>query len=311
MEIEAIAKELKAHELKDDLREEKLTKQLNKEATKMGQPVNVFTTPTDGGGSGLPLAAMAMAGNHGLGGAGAGLGAGLVGGLLGGLLFGGRGIGGLGGVAAVDGVAGCNRPQSADMATTQAMGLMTSIGGVKDNVSMGNQMLTNAVSGGFAAQAQMTLQQTIMQIQQANTNQAMTMAELCGINQNISAQGCMTRESVMADGAATRGLITAQYEASLNRKLVERENKITELENEGRHRDLASRIEITNTAVAAQAQGQQQQQQQQLVATVNSLFPLLQGVLQVAHATNSNVIAGNSGTVTTGTQTANPVNVNT
>jgi hypothetical protein len=74
---------------------------------------------------------------------------------------------------------------------------------------------------------------------------------------------------------------------------------------------ISSRIEINNSAVAAQTQGQQQAQFQQLFATVNALVPAVQGILQVAHATNQNVIAGNSGPVLTGPQTANPTNVNT
>jgi hypothetical protein len=143
-----------------------------------------------------------------------------------------------------------------------------------------------------------------------NMNQQTLLTELCGVNTNVSAQGCMTREAVMNDGEKTRALITSQYETNLQRQLGVAEVALLEGNRRRDHEQLVAQITNTNTAVAAQAQGQQQQQQQQLVSTVNSLFPLLQGVLQVAHATNSNVIAGNTGAVVTGPQTASPTNVN-
>jgi len=276
----------------------------------MSHPVNVFTTPTDGGGSAMPLAAMAMS-QHGLGGVGGGLGAGLVGGLLGGLLFGGRGFGAWG-ANGVDGVGcGVRRDcQSVEMAATTAMGLNTAIGAVGDKVATGDMMTQQAIASGFASQGQMTLQQTIMLIQQANLNQTSLMSELCNINQNVSSQGCQTREAVVADGDRTRALLSARFQMEDQTEINKLNARVIELQNEGRNRELGQRIEVNNTAIAAQQQGQQQQQQQQLVASVNALFPILSGITQIAHATNSNVIAGNTGAVTTGTQTANPVNVN-
>jgi len=302
---------LPQHEVASEMRAEVLGEKIDElKGTEMGQPVNVFTTPTGGdGGSALPLAAMAMGSHGGLGGVGGGLGAGLVGGLLGGLLFGGRGFGNWGGGAVVDGVASCNRPQSADMSVTQSMGIMTAIGGVKDSVTMGNQMLSTSIDAGFAMQNATTLQQSIMLTQQANMNQQMVLSELCNINQNVSAQGCQTREAVVCDGDRTRALLSARFQMEDQTEINKLNAKVIELQNEGRQRELGNRIEINNTAIAAQQQGQQQQQQQQLVTTVNSLFPLLQGIIQLQHATNGNVIAGNAGAVTTGAQTASPVNV--
>lgn len=62
-------------------------------------------------------------------------------------------------------------------------------------------------------------------------------------------------------------------------------------------------VEITMNNNQNQLQFQQQSQ------VLNGLAHLLSDVAQVARATNSNVIVGNTGATTTGTQTANPTNV--
>lgn len=291
---------------------------------KMGQPVNVFTTPTGGDAGGavhaLPLAMMAggMNRHSGMDGVGGGLGAGLVGGLLGGLLFGGRGFGN---AAVVDG--GVNTAAielgtarvAFDTVAMQSLNNITALiptatGLVADKVNTGNMQLMNAIGAGFASQGQMTLQQTIMTIQQLNMNQQTLLTELCGINTNVSAQGCMTREAVMNDGEKTRALLTSQYETNLQRQLGVAEVALLESNRRRDHDAVIAQITNTNTAVAAQAQGQQQQQQQAILSGISQLFPILQGITQIAHATNGNVIAGNTGAVTTGAQTSTPTNVN-
>jgi hypothetical protein len=334
MEIEAIAKELKAHELKDDLREETLTKQLNKEATKMAQPVNVFTTPTDGGGSSaLPLAAMAMGGgmgNHGMAGAGAGLGAGLVGGLLGGLLFGGRGIGGIGGSGVVDtpvttaALQSALNGQTAGQNTTSILQTLAMIqaaipenegkvqlaiagaqADINGNIATGlqvaiagqagiNQNVNNAIASSLASQSQ--IKDLILTTSSLLQLQA---------SQNTAALNTAIRD----DGDKTRGLIVAQNDTFLNRIITEQANELIELKND----KLASGngLTITQTVNQAQAQAQAQQQQQQQLILLSQICQGLANVTQIAHATNSNVIAGNTGAVTTGAQTANPVNVAT
>lgn len=291
---------------------------------KMGQPVNVFTTPTGGDAGGavhaLPLAMMAggMNRHSGMDGVGGGLGAGLVGGLLGGLLFGGRGFGN---AAVVDGGVNTSAIElgtarvAFDTVAMQSLNNITALiptatGLVADKVNTGNMQLMNAIGAGFASQGQMTLQQTIMTIQQLNMNQQTLLTELCGINTNVSAQGCMTREAVMNDGEKTRALLTSQYETNLQRQLGVAEVALLEANRRRDHDAVIAQITNTNTAVAAQAQGQQQQQQQAILSGISQLFPILQGITQIAHATNGNVIAGNTGAVTTGAQTSTPTNVN-
>ena len=95
-------------------------------------------------------------------------------------------------------------------------------------------------------------------------------------------------------------------EANLNRMLATAQNEIIELRGDRAAIQRAHGTEVTVTQNVAQAQAQQQQQQ-----LLGSVLASLQGLTQIAHATNQNVIAGNQGPVFTGSQTANPTNVRT
>ncbi len=119
--------------------------------------------------------------------------------------------------------------------------------------------------------------------------------ELCDVNQNVSAQGCQTRDTVQNG-------ITAVLSRIDQNRIAELEAKLARVESHGHARD----TEINVTQNVSQMQQQQQQQTQ-----LNSLFPLLHAVLaeqQIAKATNANLIIGSTG-VATGPQTSNPVNV--
>lgn len=292
----------------------------HKESNMGSDAVNVFTPPAGGdGGSGMiPAAIMAgMGGRNNDGFGGGGIGAGLVGGLIGGMIFGGGGRFGFG-----DRGGDCGRGHDCltpEMAATTAMGLNTAIGGTTaavmastDKLAMGQMQIMQGVSSGFANQGQMTLQQTIMMIQQMNLNQQTLLSELCGVNQNVSAQGCQTREAVVADGDRTRALLTSRFQLEDATEINKLNAKVIELSNESRHRELASRIEITNTNTAVAAQQQQQAQVQFQFQDLNNklvrLCDITNAVHQEARATNSNVIAGNTGAVTTGAQTSTPTN---
>lgn len=109
---------------------------------------------------------------------------------------------------------------------------------------------------------------------------------------------------VKDDGEKTRALITSNQIAELNRLAAERQDEILELRGEGRRRDDRQGIEISMINNQNQNQLQFQAQQQALI----QLGHMLADVSQVARATNSNVIVGNTG-LTTGAQTANPTNV--
>lgn len=252
---------------------------------------NVFK-PGHGGGhegglaSALPLLLAGRADHAGYGWGAGGFGAGLVGGVLGGLLFGGRGRGGLfgGGGECCEGGNAETRLQS----NADTLALLAAAGNTKDAVTGGFATTALALSQGFANTGDRIQNATYLLTQ-----------ELCNINQNVSAQGCATREVVQA---GTTAIITALKD----NRIAELEDRVRGLHCDGRARE--TEISVNQTVNQAQAQ---QQQQQQFEARFARLEAILGNVVQIAHATNQNIIAGNSGAVATGPQTANPTNVNT
>ena len=113
--------------------------------------------------------------------------------------------------------------------------------------------------------------------------------------------------AIIADGDRTRALINQNYVETLNRQLATAQNEIIELRGDRnsitRHHDTEVRVN--------QNVNQQQQQQQQQASCSAAVLARLEGLTQVAHATNQNVIAGNTGAVQTGAQTSNPTNIRT
>lgn len=151
-----------------------------------------------------------------------------------------------------------------------------------------NQLTLNQVLGKLgtlegqipltASQAQNAIQSAIAQLALAdqqgfantkdavqNTLLALSQA-LATVNQNVSAQGCQTREYVGNDGDKTRALLVNRFSQEDMAKIGEQNARIVALEtsreHDRRHSEATLQITNTNTAVAAQAQYQQQQQQQ-------------------------------------------------
>jgi hypothetical protein len=124
-------------------------------------------------------------------------------------------------------------------------------------------------------------------------------------NTNIERLGWQLSKEITSDGAATRALITAQEQATLNRIIVTQASELAELRNESsRERDRHG-IEITMTNNQNNNQLQFQQQQQVLATLANCIAD----VSQVARATNQQLIIGNTGSTSGGAQSANPTNV--
>jgi hypothetical protein len=140
----------------------------------------------------------------------------------------------------------------------------------------------------------------------ANSN-ALAQQLAAGLSLQGAQQTCAIQNTVRDDGDRTRSLIIAQNDAYLNRIIVEQANALIELKNERHTRE--SGITLQQTVNQAQNQNQAQQQQQQQFQILGQIAASLNGLTQIAHATNQNVIAGNTGAVTTGAQNANPVNV--
>jgi hypothetical protein len=140
----------------------------------------------------------------------------------------------------------------------------------------------------------------------ASQNNASTQLGIANLGLQAAQNTAAIISAVRDDGDKTRAQSQTQYDATLNRIITTQANEIIELKND-RHTS-ASGLSITQTVNQAQAQQQQQFQAQQ---NHNQLLQALALVHQTAHATNGNVIAGNTGAVTTGAQTANPTNVST
>lgn len=239
----------------------------------------------------LQPGSMMMGGNDGLGFGGGGLIGGLI---LGSLLRNNGNL--LGGDGAVGGAVLRNPPEQ-----NQAnMDLMASIGGVDKAVAVSqaaiensNSMQTNMLSGQLSQVAQAVVAQLTGVKEAVNVTAAQ-------INQNVMENRYELSKDIQNDGDKTRALITAQYEATLNRQLGEANAALIELRSRS---DLAERtrgIEVTTTNNINQMQQQQQQQQQ-----FGQLASLIYGLGQQIRSTNEAINVGS------GTQTANPVNTNT
>jgi hypothetical protein len=283
---------------------------------------NIFK-PGHADGGGAPWASILPAlmtsrndgGGFGHGGLGAGIG--FVGGLIFGALFNRRGGGDfLGG--GEGGGNGETRVESDifNVAVLQKLGSIEAAiplqGAQTENVIL---QQTNQITN-LAAQAQFANAAGFESTKNAVTNVGTILLQgLNTVNANVAEQACSVKQVVVNDGEKTRALLTSRFQLEDATRINELNARVIELQSEGRrHADNAElklSITNTNTAIAAQAQGQQQQQQQAQGFAINELLTTVRGLVQIAHATNSNVIAGNTGAVTTGAQTSTPTNVNT
>ena len=248
---------------------------------------------------------MGMGGNSdGLFGGGGG------GGLIGGLILGSllrQGNGGLFG--GNDGNAGAlaatlRNPPEQDQAN---MSLMQSIGQVDKAVAVS----TAAMEASQAAQSAGIVSQlnNVASSLAARTDgvkdtvnaMAMVLAQqLNGVDRSIMENRYELSKDITADGAQTRALITAQYEATLNRQLGEANAALIELRSDSRLAERTRGIEINTTQTVNQAQQQQQQQ-----AQYGQLANLIWGLGQQIRSTNEAINVGS------GTLTASPTNTNT
>jgi hypothetical protein len=158
----------------------------------------------------------------------------------------------------------------------------------------------DVVEAGFAATS----------LQAANISAA-TQLGIANLGLQAANNTSVILTAIRDDGDKTRCQAAAINDATLNRIIVEQANALVELRSDHRHneRQRQSELVITQNVNQNQAQNQSQQQQQQQFLLLSNIASSLNGLTQIAHATNQNVIAGNTGAVTTGAQTASPVNV--
>lgn len=160
------------------------------------------------------------------------------------------------------------------------------------NSIFGAQTVTQA---GFATQAQ-----NLNQIENNILRDSNTLLTAVGaVDRNLAVQTGVITQAISNDGEKTRALITAQYEASLNRMLSDANARIIALETKQTTGEVARGVEVNTTNNINQMQQQQQQQ-----ANFNQLAQLIWSLGQTIRSENSAINVG-------GTQTASPVNTNT
>lgn len=247
---------------------------------------------------------MIMGAGTGDGGLGFGSGGGLIGGLiLGSLLR--NGNGGLFGNEGAVGGAVLRNPPEQNQAN---MDLMAGIGAVDKSVAVSTAAME-------ASQATQTLGITT-QLNNITSSLASrvdglkdvinssTVALMQGqnaIQQNIMENRYELSKDISNDGEKTRALITAQYEATLNRQLAEANAALIELRSQANMSAAARGVEVTTTNNINQMQQQQQQQ-----AQYGQLANLIWGLGQSIRDTNSAINVGSG----TQTSTNTPTNTN-
>lgn len=257
-----------------------------------------------------------------------GMGGGLIGGVvLGALLGGNRGLLGSGTTGVAEGCVTSSQ-LTAGLASVidsqQNTTLLQSVGDVKAAVPLAEAQVQLALAG---AQSDIISQGT------ANATAAARASQLTNKNISDAIASGLAGQATLKEAIATYGVanLTAtkdaqfatqvaisgstkeilaalndQNTANLQRQLAVAESALLERNAALRARETEINITNTNTATAQQFQVQSQQQQQ---AVFNATVLAHLQNLQVATATNSNLIVGNAGATTTGAQTANPVNV--
>lgn len=167
------------------------------------------------------------------------------------------------------------------------MSLMQAIGAVDKSVAV------NAAAF-EASQANQSLGLT----NQFNNTTSSLATRIADVNQNVMENRYELAKDIAADGDKTRALITAQYEATLNRQLTDANAEIIALRNRSALDAATNGITLTNTNNINQMQ-QQSQQQQQYAHLAQLIYGLGQNI------TNGAINVGS------GTLTANPTNTNT
>jgi hypothetical protein len=213
------------------------------------------------------------------------------GGLIGGLILGSllrQGNGGLFGGGGGDGAGAAGALlRSPPEQVTANMSLMQAIGAVDKSVAV------NAA----AFEASQAVQSLGLTTQLNNQTMALSV-QLQAVNQEVMENRYELAKDIATDGAATRALIVAQYEATLNRQLGDANAEIIALRNRSALDAATNGITLTNTNNINQMQ-QQSQQQAQYAQLAHLIYGLGQNI------TNGAINVGS------GTLTANPVNTNT
>lgn len=187
------------------------------------------------------------------------------------------------------------------------MSIMQSLGAIDKGVAVAqaanensNAMQTNMLSNQLSQVAQATVAQITGVKESVNAGTMVLAQQLNGLQQVTMENRYQLAQDIANDGEKTRALITAQYEATLNRQLTDANAEIVALQNRAFAADTSRGVEVTTTNNINQMQQQQQQQ-----AQFGQLANLIWGLSQSIRSNNEAINVGS------GTLTANPTNTNT
>jgi hypothetical protein len=229
------------------------------------------------------------------------------GGLIGGLILGsllrnnGNLLGGDGGGAAGAVLRSPPEQVSANMSLMQSIGAVdkaVAVGTAAMEASQAQQSIgLNASINGVAQGLSMRVD-NIKDV--VNANSVALMQQLNTVNTQVMQTANDTQTAVYNDGDKTRALITAQYEAALNRQLSDANAAVIALQARFETAERTRGVEVTTTNNINQMQQQSQQQQQ-----YGQLYNAIWGLAQSIRSNNEAINVGS------GTLTANPTNTNT
>lgn len=190
--------------------------------------------------------------------------------------------------------------------------ILQSLGDIKAAVPLAEANVQLALAGQAASITGQINSGTFATLESLGTTRAALSAQTQALTQQIAEVGNQADRNLYQlsvainnDGAQTRALIQSIDKQNDSRLITAQANEIVELRNERNRSEDRHGIEITMTNNQNQVAMQFQQQAQVMGQLANALCE----VGQLARATNTNLIVGNSGATTTGPQTSNPVNV--
>jgi hypothetical protein len=243
-----------------------------------------------------PTGMMAMGGDGLFGGGGGLIGGLILGSLLrnNGNLFGGNG----------DGGAVLRSPPEQVQAN---MSLMQSIGQVDKAVAVSTAAMeasqanqTIGLTSQFNNVASSLAARTDGVKEAVNAGTMVLAQQLNGVQQQVMQNRYELSKDISDDGDKTRALITAQYEASLNRQLSDANAAVIALQSRFDTAERTRGVEVNTTTTVNQMQQQAQQQ-----AQYGHLANLIWGLSQNIRSNNEAINVGS------GTLTASPTNTNT
>ncbi len=187
------------------------------------------------------------------------------------------------------------------------MDLMAAVGGVAKDVAVSTAAMEASQANqtiGITSQFNNTtasLAARVEGVKEAVNAGTMVLAQqLNGLQQQVMENRYELSKDISNDGEKTRALITAQYEATLNRQLSDANAAVIALQAKLDTGAVARGVEVTTTNNINQMQQQQQQQ-----AQYGQLANLIWGLSQSIRSNNEAINVGS------GTLTASPTNTNT